>query len=68
MVSSMRVTSSSPTITMSGGDEVTKVFSDMMDIGYHLLASQEDLHTALHRYRSVPGCLLPKLRGHYHAA
>ena len=68
MVSSMRVTLSSPTITMSGGNEVTNVFSGMMDIGFHLLASQEDLNTAFYRYQSVPGCLLPKLRGHYHAA
>ena len=28
----------------------------------------KDLHAAIYRYRGVPGCLLPKLRGHYHAA
>ena len=37
-------------------------------LGYHLLASQEDLHAALYCYQVVPGCLLPKLRGYYHAA
>ena len=30
--------------------------------------SREDLHASLYRYRGIPGCLLPKLRGHYHAA
>ena len=68
MVSSMRVTSSSPTSTRSGWAEVTRVFSGMVDIGYHLLAFQKDLHTALYCHRGVPGCPLPKLRGHYHAA
>ena len=33
MVSSVRVTLSSPTSTMSGRAEVTKVFSGMVDIG-----------------------------------
>ena len=33
MVSSMRVTSSSPTSTMSGRAEVTEVFSGLVDIG-----------------------------------
>ena len=33
MVSSMRVTLSSPTSTMLGRTEVTKVFSGMVDIG-----------------------------------
>ena len=42
MVSSMmRVTSSSPTSTMSGWVEVTKVFSGMVDLGYHLLAHRK---------------------------
>ena len=50
------------------GWAVTKCFQEWWLLGYHLLASQEDLHTALYRYRGAPGCLLPKLKGHYHAA
>ena len=65
MVSSMRVTSSSPTSTISGWAEVTKVFSSMEDIGLYLLASQENMHTVFYCYRGIPGCLIPKLRRHY---
>ena len=63
IVSSMGVTSSSPISTMSGWAEMTRVFSGMVNIGLSFAPSQEDLHTALYRYRGVSGCFSPKLRG-----
>ena len=46
MVSTMSVTSSSPTSTMSVWAEVTKMFAGMVDIGYALvhIYTRGDLH------------------------
>ena len=64
----MRVTLSSPTSTMSGRAEVTKVFSSMVDIG---LSFARIPGRSAYSIISLSRCFwmpLTKAKRHYHAA